>query len=566
MNVDLTRIDDDGAYREELRHLCRTDHFFLANLIGRDKFHPRIHGPVFKELYFPKNINLPIEKQHEKHFRIHLDPRGLGKTTARRVDSLQWICAFPEDVTMLNETATQPLGRKISQVIANYFYRPKGRESTPFQHIFPELIVDREPFSGKDSDSWNCPRHDMGDEMDSTIAYTSPMSVQSGWHPLILNPDDMVETKNSGIRAKPETRKGVIDTYDTNENLLLPGGYINIVGTRYHPEDLYGDILDKMDPEMWQILIRSAITVKDGTRLVPGEFPDEDDIVLNFPEWPGMDYRSLRAKFYKNYESYMCQQQNDPMGGNVSTFDEKLYGTLLCDPDRIPGIGDVVCFWRFPYKAKSNMQGSEGLAARLFDGKGYVLDAWGGDWTPSRTAEKVVKMCREQGSNHVIAEQVPGWESIESNIRNESVKRNVPVRVQWLELDEEDHLRVERIRQMEPQMRVGKILISSAAARLAEIHKQLVHFGLTQQNGLVDCMSRMARRLPLSIFRDEMEEEEKEEQLRQRDEVMAHFVFGHGQAIKEVENRAELEAEAHRRALESINTGGLTDILGGLDG
>ncbi len=559
MILDTDRISSDPEYRQEIRHRCITDHFFLAELIGFSRFNRRVHQPAV-DLYFPKNPNLSIEQQHSIKYRLHLDPRGTFKTTLGRVDSLQWILAFPEEITILNETATQPLGDAISREIAGFLYQAPGRAPTTLQLCFPELVVNKKP-----TGCWDTPMRKPGD-IDTTLAFTSPMTSQSGWHPWVLDPDDMVDTKNSGLHAAADLRQSVIDTHNTNKNLLRPGGYINMRGTRYHPFDLYGETLDKMDPELWKVLIRSAIAVRSGKRLLPGEFPDEDDVVLNFPELPGMDYRSLRQKFHEDYESFMCQQQNDPQGGHIPTFDEELYKTMLAAPERIPALGDTYVCWRLPYGGKDYMaERAEGAAARVWEGKVYVIDAWSGSYTPSRLAEKIVRECKRHQVGNVLMECLPGIEYIEAHIRNEALRRNVSLRIQWLEFQEDDNYRRERIKQLEPQARAGRILISTATGKAAELRRQLLNFGLVEENGIVDCISHLAARVPVSLWRAEIEEEEAELQIRRRDEMMNHFVYGMG-GVDELESRQRKEREAQAAAMASVDNLGLTDILGGLDG
>ena len=804
MILDTDRITGDGEYRNEIRHRCMTDHFYLAEMLGFDKFVKRIHEPAVK-LYFPKNPNLSIEDQHPIKYRLHLDPRHTFKTTLGRIDSLQWICAFPEEITILNESATQPLAAAISKSLALYFWRPKGRGPTPLQLAFPELV-----FDGKEPDGvWNTPVRKLGD-LDSTLAYTSPKSAQSGWHPYVINPDDMVDTVNSGIDAAAEVRQSVINTYRTNKNTLRHGGYVNMRGTRYHPFDLYGDELDKMNPEEWKILIRSSLTVKTGRRLLPGEFPEEDEVILHFPELPSMNYRSLRQKFLEDYETFMCfragckvlmadwtekpieqikvddevigfertsrheikfrkakvqklfsrraevaevktkcgrvtyptfdhrflrplngdelryvrlkpgskmvsvytpqsspliseqrdldwlggildgegsispagiaiyqkrstnpevhaavietlkrlninftsglthttdrftlaggrsllirllqhariaklqrieetlwqtrqisetrrggsypivasmesigdevvydiqtstsnfvcdgfcahncQQQNDPQGGSIPTFDEDLFQAMQIPMERIPVLGETYICWRLPYQGKTYMaKRAEGAAVRIWEGKVYVIDAWAGTYTPSRLAEKIVRECRRHQTGNVLMEDLPGVQYIEGHIRNEALRKNTSVRIQWLEFQEDDNLRNERMRNLEPQARAGRLLISTVAGHASELRRQVLNFGLVLENGILDCISHLASKVPVSLLRAEIDEEESELQIKRKIEIANHFAFAQGgvQALEECKAREEAASAA---AWQSINTGGLSDILGGLDG
>jgi hypothetical protein len=539
-----------------------TDHFFLAPLMGMDKFHSVLHKPAV-DLYFPKNPKLPIEEQDAIHNRAHLDPRGVFKTSLGRIDKVQFLLAFPQTITILNESATQPLAKAISKGIAGYFYCPKFAKPTLLQQIFPELVVDKEPF--KNSETFDFPDRPVGD-LDSTVAFTSPLSTQSGWHPYVINADDMVETKNSGIHANPDVRRGVIDTYDTNRNTLRKGGYIYLIGTRYHPFDLYGVELERMNPDKWKTLIRGSITVKSGARLVPGEFPAEDDVIVNFAELPGQDYESLKDLFIANYESYMCQQQNDPQGGNVATFDEKLYLSCQIDPDLIPIVGGetYVC-WRMPYGGKKNMLQAEGVAARVVNGKVIVIDAWQGNYIPSSLAERMVQSYKTHQADGLLILRTPGSEFMTPHIRNESARRNVGVRIQWTDWEENDDRRNAEIKRLEPMLRAGRILFARDMTKWQECRKQFIHFGLVEENGIIECVSKFADMIPMSQMRANLEEEEISYMQRRRDDALLNS-FLQLQGMHQVEEEAKQRAQAHLQAMQKVDTWTMPPLPGGLDG
>lgn len=806
---DHERIVQDAAYREDLRHRFITDHFFAGEMLGW-RFHPILHQPV-KEFYFPKNPGLPIEEQDPKPYRLHLDPRFTYKTTFGRVDKVQWVAAFPKIITMLNETATQPLAKAISKGIANYFYCPKYSQPTRFQLCFPELVVDKAPFSF--SDTWSTKNHDMN-ALDETISFTSPQTEQSGWHPWILNCDDMVATKNSGIRATQDARQGVIETFDTNKNTLVPGGYMYLTGTRYHPFDLYGVRLGDMDPDMWKVLIRHSLTRKDGSRLLPGEFPPEDEVTLHFAELPGMTYKRLRSMFHENYETFMCftaghrvlmadwtekaiedmkvgdeviglekngrydsrlvktkvvrtfarraavvesttecgrkvrhtpdhrflrpsnggamryvklkvgcktvsvykptmpptaaqqrdldwlggmldgegsisqslcalhqkessnpevyeaigavldrlgiaytmgkthktdrfsllggrslliwllnharmmklnrfhqalwssrqhsettgrgggpsqpkiisiapigeqmvydietethnfvcegfavhncQQQNDPQGGHTPTFDEKLYGSCETEVDRIPMYGgEVFVCWRIPYGSKAaTSKFVEGAAARIIAGKVYVIDCWRIGGTPSHQAERMIQIQKEIQGDGLMLLSTPGSESFAPHLRNEAGRRNLSLRIQWTDWEDNENLRANSIKQLEPMLKVGRVLFSRDMNKGSECKKQFVHFGLVEENGIIECVSKLADMVPISQLRANMEEEELDWQRRRREDAMLNS-FLQQQGMPQVDEQAKQKAAAHIKAMQKATTWGLPPMPGGLDG
>lgn len=559
MILDTDRIQTDALYRDEMRFRCMSDHYFLADLMGFPKFIRRLHDNAVN-LYFPKNPKVSIEDQHPIKNRMHLDPRTTGKTTLGRVDSLQWILAFPETITILNESATQPLASAISQSLAQYFWTPKEKRWTVLQLLFSELTQTKAPGA-----VWDTPVRAMG-QIDTTLAYTSPQSQQSGWHPWVINPDDMVETINSGIHATEDVRQGVIDAYNTNKNTLLAGGYNNIRGTRYHPFDLYGYLLNTMNPDKWKVLIRSSVTVKSGVRLVPGEFPDEDDLILNFHGWPGQDYETLREIFTADYESFQCQQQNDPQGGSIPTFPEKVYSAALADPDHIPTLGDTYLCWRLQYGGKPYMAThDEGACARIVNDRVYVLDCWRGIYTPTGRAERIVKAMRDYDCKSLMLEAMPGSEYMAAQIRNEALRRNISVRINWLNFEEDDHRRAGQIEQLEPLMIAGRLILAKNMHRVADARKQFLHYGLISENGIIDCISKLAEHVPMSLLRANMTEEEIEYQRRQRENEQWNQIFQQ-QGMAALDELERQKAEASIYAMDRINSYGMPPLPGGLDG
>jgi hypothetical protein len=572
--LDTDKLEGDAAYRDDLRHRFLTDMFFAAELLGFNDFVPRVHQEAF-DLYGPKVPELGIFEQPRKHKIIHLDPRHTFKTTAKRIDRVQLLCAFSEEITFLVESATQPLAEAIGKATSKYFFRPKGAATKPLQMLFPEIVTDKNPsFNSVDSQrwAWNTPnRRETGaGDLDATIAITSPQSTQSGWHPTHIDPDDVEDTKNSGIQANPDVRQNVIDICDQNENLLRTGGYITIGGTRYHPFDWYGRLIERaqMDPEAWGVLVRCSVKTKNGSLLLPGEFPREDEVELQFPELPNLSYKELRAKFYANYEAFMCQQQNDPQGGNVPTFPEQLYAGCAIAEERLPRSHHAQSFicWRPRYGGNPAMtRFSEGAAATVVDGRVFINDCWQGTYTPSGEAERIVQYAKDHDVDLVMIIGVPGSEYLAAHIRNEAQRKNRSVRIQWIEFEEDDNRRMGKIKQLEPLMKVGRVLFSTGMSKAAECHKQFVHYGLVVENGIIECVARFADLVPIAQMRANMEEEEIQYQRRRRDDAMVQS-FLEQQGMPAVDERAQQQVRAHQAAMSQAVSWGIPPLPGGLDG
>jgi hypothetical protein len=552
--LDRERLLSSAAYRDEARFRCQTDHFFLGRLLGYTKFVERIHRPV-ADLYVAKKPGLPLEEQDAIKNRLHLDPRLTYKTTFGIIDTVQWILINP-DVTITNLTATQPLSQDLTDTtVAAAFLQPKGKEPTPLQICFPEHVVEKQV-----SGEYNSPGRTFA-QPDKTISSRSVTSGQTGYHPWVLNPDDAVDPENSGITATDKVRRGVIIRYNTNRNTLQRGGYVHMRGTRYHPFELWGETLEKMDPSEWKVLIRGSLRVLSGERLQEGEFPPEDELELLFPEI--QSYAELRSKFNTDYVTFMCQQMNDPQGGSMAKFPQDLYLQTLLQPEKIPLFGETFIAWRFPFGGKDFMSKyAEGCAMRITNGHAYVIDAWQGSYTPTGLAEKVIKECHKHQVGEIAAEDSPGSRYLEAHIKNESYKKNVSVRMKWIPFDEDDNARFTRVEQLEPMMRSGRLSISTATGKAAELRRQFIHFGLIAENGIIDTISRLAIKVPVSLLRTEIDEEEQQAQRKRRMQMESDMAFGGAgqQAMEEQRLKQQLASMAPR------NSYGLPDVLGGLDG
>jgi hypothetical protein len=555
LGIEEERVGSDTEYTDEVRHRCRTDHFFLAPLLGYFLFHERIHRPV-ADHYIKKNKDLPIEQQSEKKFYLHLDPRDLYKTTFGIVDNTQWIVNFP-DITILNETATQDLSVALTNVTAKKFWQRPGRAKTIFQRAFPEYVFtqSKEPEDG----FYRAPCQTI-DTVENTIDSTSVNSTQSGFHPWVMCPDDPVDTKNSGIFASDNSRKKVISNHNTNANLLRRGGYMFARGTRYHPYDLWGHMLRTMDPAEWKTLIRSVLKTKDGRRLIEGDFPYPDEIELQMGEI--VNYKECKSKFDKDYQAYMCQQMNDPQGGAVLIFSDELYKQMLVQGHLIPPLGEVSICWRLPYAGKDFMRSyAEGVAVRYLAGRVVVVDAWRGNYIPSELAQRIVETAKRHGTGKLTIERTPGSEDIIPHIYNEALAKNWSIRIDQPEFDQDDTRRNTRCSFLQPRAKSGRLQISTDAGQQQQLKEQFVHFGLVPDNGLIDCISRLANKIPASVMNRELSDEQKEIHRIQQGGAAWAAVYGQGGAT--VAEDAILTTPAPQN---SRNSYGLRPMMGGLDG
>jgi len=194
-----------------------------------------------------------------------------------------------------------------------------------------------------------------------------------------------------------------------------------------------------------------------------------------------------------------------------------------------------------------------------------VLGAWQTTRTPSGEAELIIHVQKEYEADGLIILATPGSDHMETHIRNEGARRNVSVRIQRMFWEEDDAARIGSIKNLEPLMKVGRILFSTAMTKAAECHKQFVHFGLVEENGIIECVSRLADMVPMSQLRANMQEEELEWNRKQRDNaMMGQFLSQQG--MPSVNEALRRKTEAHLAAMQRTVTVGGPPLPGGLDG
>jgi hypothetical protein len=262
----------------------------------------------------------------------------------------------------------------------------------------------------------------------------------------------------------------------------------------------------------------------------------------------------------------MAQQQNDPQGGGIQKFSEKLYESCQIAPERIPLGGEIYLVWRPRYGGKPSMaKYAEGAVAKVVDGKIFVLDAWEGTYTPSGEAEKIVFQAKAHDADGLMIVAVPGSEYVMQHVRNEAMRKNRSLKMQWLDFEEDDARSMASMEQLEPLMKVGRVLFSTGMSKAAECQNQFVHFGLMEHNGIVDCISKFADLVPISMMRANMSEEELEWQRRRRDDALISQ-FLDQQGMPSVDEELRQKADAHLQSMSSVSNYTLPPMPGGLDG
>ena len=176
-------------------------------------------------------------RQDAKPNQLVLLPRGHLKSKLVAYRAAWWITKNPE-TTIAYLSATADLAEKQLYQIKNIL------ESTIYRRYWPDMI---HPDEGK-REKWNVseiavdhPKRKLEGVRDPTCKAVGVTSNFTGFHADIVILDDMVVPKNAYTE---EGRTKVAAAYSQLASIENPGAMEWAVGTRYHPKDIYNDMLN----------------------------------------------------------------------------------------------------------------------------------------------------------------------------------------------------------------------------------------------------------------------------------------------------------------------------------
>lgn len=559
--INLARVREDRAYRDELRLRAQTDLFWLCyELLGYNKLTETDHRAV-TDHYVQKDPRKPIEEQDTIKNRLHLDPRGTYKSTINMGDCVQWIIGFPENSGLLLSGSLK-LAQAFVGEVTQHFTKPKGVSGSEFQELFPEFCI---PPSAVRIGGYCAPHRKTG-RKDDTLMSGSMEAALSGWHFEWFKEDDIVDNRNS------ETPSGIEKTKKNrhiNRKMLMPGGYRDTAGTRYDPFDAYGDDIAKARPGKIKILCRPALTLLSGERVTSDQFPQPDECVLTFPNL--LSHEFLQESWEDDYSSFMTQYMNDAFGGKEVIFPIEEMSAAMVDEEDDPVEGAAQIVWRFSKMGDASMKYAGAAVGRKAFGAMFIIDALRGIYNPSTQARKVVELAKKHDVRTVQIVDSPGARHVEHHIHNYALEVGYKVALKWIDYDQDDASRDLRLKTIQPLIATNRVRFSESIGCMSDLMRQFTNFGMVEENEIVECVARVCEALPKSIKRADTEDEEDEEFERSRERDMRDRVYGLGRYAEQdrVDERAREIAWAEQAELEptlQTNPYGLEDIMPGLSG
>jgi predicted phage terminase large subunit-like protein len=293
----------------EIRALAMADLRAFVGLVAPERMLGHCHLDLLKFL------------MEDDQYQLVIWPRGHQKSTM-----LAYWCAWKiindPSITILYTSATSDLTEKQINFIKGIL------DSDVVRKYWSELL---NPEQGK-RECWRAMEFavDHPARQAEAIRFPTCKGVGvggniTGFHADILVLDDLVVMENVETKT---TREDVRRSYSLFNSILNPNGTIKAIGTRYHPEDLYNDLITMTEDHYDDtgVIVESRPVYKTMTAVV-----EQDDSFL-WPrqkrkdgKWFGFD-RAILGKIKTNYldkAQFFAQYYNDPsdpMNKKINNF------------------------------------------------------------------------------------------------------------------------------------------------------------------------------------------------------------------------------------------------------
>lgn len=553
--LDLTALCmDNEDVRQEGRRVCQTNLYALCLVLGYCLVDEELHREAF-DFFLKKDPTQPIENLRLGNLRRGslLLPRGVYKTTISLANCVQLIICWPLVVAIMIMCGNRALAAAFVDQVASFFVKPKHATPTLFQVLFPELCIDKQDTAGEFTAA---ERQEDPAIIEPAIWATSIESGNSGWHPNILVVDDAVNDRNS---TKLENRINITKKYKMARKTLMPTGVEFKIGTLYGPGDVFCDEVLTSRPGTYRRVIKPAIQRIDGERIDQNGFPEEDEVVLLFPTILTYDY--LREEFESSFESFVTQYLLDEFGASEIIFTQAEILEAMKPEEYMPLAGRPIIHWRLPCKSKKWVAAY--CAVGVIDrNRCYIIDAYKGHYRPSALAKLIVEVARHHHSHDITIEDSPGAVLMQSAIQNEALSVGWNLRIAWKDFEQDAGDRDTRIRNMETLFPATRLIFSDNLRSRKDIIKELSQYGMIDDNGFPDVISRVAYELPQSIAAEEPESDSWTAYM-ERDRY--NTLYNRGPYAMPEPEPAEIQAEEQGIEDQQFNEQGLEIWMPGLE-
>ena len=502
------------------------------------------------DMFVKKNPDLSVANQTSIKNRLILYPRGTQKSSLGIFDVIQWVLLDPK-IRILVISAADDLAAAIVDEVRGFF-TIKEPVPTLMNMFFPEHCLQEKdlPASGEFSTpEWTKLQIRR---REATIMSRGLTAAVSGFHFEVFHGDDAVETRNS---TNDEQCKGVRKRYGISRNTLRKFGYTTLLGTRYHEEDLYGDIIAKAEMGEFtneeysicekktynpgkgvEILIGQEMTIKADAEMemvkynVPRQLwfrkAGRLGVTLLMPH--ESTYEECLVRYEDDPEAYETQRRQNVMPPTQQMFTRELILKNTVNWMDLPLYGRVTHCWDLNGgKGKKDNDMCVGTAC-LWDsnGVGHIIDLVCANYpTHVSIAQAVVQFARKHHPDTISIEDSLGMRMIEPTIWAEADKtgddfvKNLVRHIYWRPVDTTKDAKKNRIASLYPQVLYGKIKFASTLPERERMITQFIKpITKSSKNDIPDCIAFQMHFQPNAPATKEQRDKIEAEMKRRREQ------------------------------------------------
>jgi len=322
--------------------------------------------------------------------------------------------------------------------------------------------------------------------------------VKVGMHYDLIIMDDLVSQAN--ITTKDQMRK-VIDFYKLALSLLVPGGKIVVIGTRWSFNDLYNHIIEN-EMHRFDTFVRSAFA---------------DDGSLLFPEVLSRKFLEDQRKSQSSY-IFSCQYLNNPVDDDSADFKKEwiryytidnygFYKPVEQEDEYHRGanitlytLDQMNCYLTLdPAISQSKYADESGIVICAIDpaDRVFVLHAKGYRLSTKQLVDKVFSLCRKYPVKKIGLETAVFQKIIKFEIYRQMKELN-----QYLPIEELTTTwttsKEERIIRLQPRFENREIFLTND---MKDLEDQIIRFRVSKRDDILDALAHQLQLLKKPKFR-----------------------------------------------------------------
>lgn len=383
-----------------------------------------------------------------------------------------------KNVRILISSATGSMAEAFLRQIKSHM-----QYNSAFKDLFGDLAADAEKWRD-DLIMLNRGEDSFRAKEATVIAYGIGGNLVSQHFDLIIH-DDLHNREN--INTKDQLDKVKLSYNDTLD-LLEPGGELLVIGTRWHDDDLYGQLIDPSYPGSrgFEVFFRSAITSPVISRGEQGRYEISSGEIL----WPAKYDKAHLTDLIndKGLYEFSAQYQNNPIDDENAVFQRQWFHHY--DPEDLKGRKMVKITAIDPaisLKERSDFTAIVTVGMDVLN-KMYVLEVKRDRYTEQEMADALFDTYVNHNPQRIIMETVAFQKVLQNFIQKEMRSRDVHLPIEEVKPDSGES-KEKRIRSLQPFYMRGDILHHSSVTNIDYLEDELLRFPKGRNDDVIDALA-----------------------------------------------------------------------------